>query len=126
MQFITDTGGIKIAQALNFHTTTGELTVPQRKLIVHSAVDYMVHKYGYYPKKDIKIDIAKVMVSLFPCMGKKQGDNIIVSAIILMPSIQFQASRTDFISMSIYFVLAIGIFVCGKNGLVGEFIEGTS
>lgn len=79
LKFISDTGGSKIAEALNFHKTTGQMTVSQRRLIMHSVVDYIVKEYGYYPNQDIKKEVAKVVVSLFPCFGKKQGDNVIVS-----------------------------------------------
>lgn len=58
------------------------MTVSQKRLIVHSVVDYIVKEYGYYPNQDIKKDVSKVVVSLFPCFGKNEGDNVIVSDLL--------------------------------------------
>lgn len=79
LRFISETGGSKIAQALNHHKSTGQLTVSQRRLVLHAVADYLVKENGYYPTKDCKKELAHVVVSLFPCLSKKQGDNVIVS-----------------------------------------------
>lgn len=83
LQFITSNGGSKVATALNFHNSTGQLTASQRRVILHGVIDYVVKEYGYYPSQDAKKEIANVVVTLFPCLGKKHGDKVIVSDLFL-------------------------------------------
>lgn len=66
-------------QALKSHKLTGELTVSERRTILQAVVDFIVKEYGHYPKQETKKEVANVVVSLFPCLGKKQSDNVIVS-----------------------------------------------
>lgn len=72
LKFLSESGGSKMATALNFHKSTGQLTISHRRHIIHSVIDYMVKEYGYYPNQDTKKEVAKVVVTLFPCLAKKQ------------------------------------------------------
>lgn len=80
MQFILENGGSKVAQALKSHKLTGQFTVSERRIILHAVIDFIVSEYGHYPKQEIKKEVANTVVSLFPCLGKKEGDNVIVSS----------------------------------------------
>lgn len=79
LQFISDNGGDKIATILMSHKLTGQLKDSERRALLHVVIDFVIQKYGYYPTKDIKIGIANAAASLFPCLGKKQGNNVFVS-----------------------------------------------
>lgn len=79
MQFISENGGTKVALALKSHKLTGQLTESERRAILHAVIDFIVNEYGHYPKREIKIEVANVVVSLFPCLGKNTGHNVIVS-----------------------------------------------
>lgn len=78
-QFISENGGTKVALALKSHGSTDQLTESGRRAILNAAIDFIVNEYGHYPKREIKIEVANVLVSLFPCLGKKTGNNVIVS-----------------------------------------------
>lgn len=80
LQFISEKGGNNVATALKSHKLTGQLTVSERKIILHVVTDFIVREYGHYPKQEVKKEVANVVVSLFPCLGKQTGDNVIVSS----------------------------------------------
>lgn len=79
LQFISENGGNNVSRALNAHKVTGQFTSSERKSVLHVVIDFIVKHYGYYPKQEVKREVANVVVSLFPCLRKKQGDNVIVS-----------------------------------------------
>lgn len=79
LQFILENGGSKVAQTLKSHKLTGELTVLERRIILNAIIDFIVKEYGHYPKQETKKEVANVVVSLFPYLGKKRSDNVIVS-----------------------------------------------
>lgn len=66
-------------QALNSHKLTGQLTISQRQAVLRVVIDFIVKEYGYYPKQGVKKEVANVVVSIFPGLGKRQGNNVIVS-----------------------------------------------
>jgi hypothetical protein len=55
------------------------LTVPERRTIVYVVVDAMVNEIGLYPTTQEKDMLAASIIQAFPCLGIRDGNNLIHS-----------------------------------------------
>jgi hypothetical protein len=55
------------------------LTVPERRTIVFVVVEAMVNEYGLYPTTQEKDMLAAAIIQAFPCLGIRDGNNLIHS-----------------------------------------------
>lgn len=91
-----------MTEALKSHKLSGQLTVSERKNILHAVIDFIVEKYGHYPKQEIKKDVANVLVSLFPCLAKTNGDSAIVSNLKCCICYSFLLSNSKYFNCIFY------------------------